>query len=68
VVLGCGAGLAAWFLLWPIVIGGSDWLSRLDVHMSNWVLLLPLLIGGALIGGLGALFATARVVSPETIA
>jgi len=68
VVLGCGAGLAAWLLLWPIVIGSSDWLGTLDISMNNWVLLPPLLIGGALVGGLGALFATARIVSPETIA
>ena len=68
VVLGCGAGLAAWLLLWPIVLVSNNWFSAIDVQINNWVLLLPLLIGGAMVGGLGALFATARVVSPETAA
>jgi len=65
-VLGCGAGLAAWLLLWPMVLGSDGWFSAIDVQINNWVLLLPLLIGGSIVGGLGALFATARVVSPET--
>jgi len=65
-VLGGSAGLAAWLLLWPVVLGSSAWLTTMQVDLSNWVLLLPLLIGGGLVGGLGAVIATASVVSPES--
>ena len=65
-VLGSGAGLAAWVLLWPVVLGTGEWLATMQVDLSNWVLLFPLLIGGALAGTAGAVIATARVVSPES--
>ncbi len=64
-VLGAGAGVAAWFLLWPVVIGTGDWLSTMQVDLSSWGLLLPLLFGGSLVGTVGALIATAKVSSGE---
>jgi len=67
-VIGSGAGLAAWVLLWPVVLGTGEWLATMQVDLSNWVLLFPLLIGGALAGTAGAVIATARVVSPESAA
>jgi len=67
-VMGAGAGLTAWLLLWPIVLGSSDWFTNINVNLAVGVLLLPLLIGGGLVGGLGAVIATARVVSPESAA
>ena len=65
-VLGAGAGLAAWLLLWPVVLGTGEWLATMQVDLSNWILIFPLLIGGALAGTAGAVIATARVVSPES--
>ncbi len=67
-LLGGAAGLAAWLLLWPVVLGSDAWLATMQVDLSNLVLLLPLLIGGGLVGGLGAVIATASVVSPESSA
>jgi len=67
-LLGGAAGLAAWLLLWPVVLGSGAWLTSMQVDLSNWVLLLPLLLGGALVGSTGAVIATASVVSPESSA
>jgi len=67
-VLGGSAGLAAWLLLWPVVLGSDAWLASMQVDLSNWVLLLPLLVGGALVGSFGAIIATASVKSPESAA
>jgi len=66
-VLGAAAAVLAWFLLWPWVWASSDWLagSTIDLHVG--VLLLPLLFGGVLVGALGALIATARLVSPDSV-
>jgi len=66
-VLGAAAAVLAWFLLWPWVWASSDWLagSTIDLHVG--VLLLPLLLGGVLVGALGALIATARLVSPDSV-
>lgn len=66
-VLGAGAGFIAWLLLWPVVLGSHDWFATMQVDLSNWVLLLPLLIGGSLVGTFGAVIATARVVSSESV-
>lgn len=66
-LLGAGAGFIAWLLLWPVVFGSSDWLATMQVDLSNWILLLPLLIGGGLVGTVGAIIATAKVVSPESV-
>jgi len=67
-VLGAGAGLLAWLLLWPWVWGSSEWLAGSVVELHVWILLLPLLIGGALLGCVGALIATARLISPDSVA
>jgi len=64
-VLGAGAGVAAWVLLWPLVIGTDDWLSTMQVDLSSWSMLLPLLLGGGLVGMVGALIATAKVTTGE---
>ncbi len=65
-LLGAGAGAAAWLLLWPVVLGTSTWLQTLQIDLGLWWLLIPLIIGGAMVGGSGAVIATARVVSPES--
>ncbi len=67
-VLGAGAGLLAWVLLWPWVWGSSEWLAGSTVELHVGGLLLPLLFGGALLGCLGAWIATARLVSPDSVA
>ncbi|HID37129.1 MAG TPA: FtsX-like permease family protein [Ghiorsea sp.] len=65
-LLGAGAGFAAWILMWPLIWFTADWQSNLSVDLSGWVLLLPLIFGGAVVGALGALIATANIVAPET--
>jgi len=65
-VLGIAAGLAAWLLLWPIDWGSAAWLSSMEVDLNLWLLLPALFLGGGLVGTLGAVIATARVVSPES--
>ena len=67
VLLGGVAGLAAWILLWPLVLGAGEWLEMLQVDLNSWLLLLPLLLGGALVGAFGAVVATTRVVSTEQV-
>jgi len=67
-LMGGSAGLAAWLLLWPIVLGSDAWLATMQVDLSHWVLLLPLLVGGSFVGGTGAIIATARVISSESVA
>jgi len=62
-LLGAGAGILAWLLLWPLVLGSSNWLDTMQVELNAWVFLLPLLFGGALVGAFGALIATARVTT-----
>lgn len=66
ILLGSGAGLLAWLLLWPLVWTTGDWFAALQIDLSSWGLLLPLLFGGGLVGGLGAVIATARVVSSQS--
>jgi len=65
-LLGAGAGILAWFLLWPLVLGSSAWLVTMQVELNAWLLLPPLLLGGAVVGAFGALIATSRVSSGET--
>ncbi|MDQ6986389.1 MAG: FtsX-like permease family protein [Mariprofundaceae bacterium] len=67
-LLGALAGLLAWLLLWPLLWVVGDWLIQLDIEVSVLVLLLPLLLGGALAGCLGALLATMRMASENTVA
>jgi len=64
-VLGAGAGVAAWVLLWPVVLGTDEWLSTMQIDLSCWSMLFPLLLGGAIVGTLGALIATSKVTSGE---
>ena len=66
-VLGAGAGVLAWLLLWPWVWGSSAWLAGSGVSLEAWVLFVPLLLGGALLGCAGAMLATARLVSPDSV-
>jgi len=64
-VLGAGAGVAAWVLLWPVVLGTGDWLTTMQIDLSSWGMLLPLLFGGGVVGTVGALIATAKVSSGD---
>lgn len=66
-LLGGGAGLMAWLLLWPLVWGTEEWFATLQVDISIWGLALPLCLGGALVGGAGAMIATVRVISSESV-
>jgi len=65
-LLGAGAGVLAWLLLWPLVWATGEWIAALQIDLSSWGLLLPLLFGGGLVGGFGAVIATARVVSSQS--
>jgi len=65
-LLGGGAGLLAWLLVWPLLAGAGEWLAALQVHLSGLALLPALLFGGAAVGCLGAVIATARIVSPDS--
>lgn len=65
-VLGAGAGLLAWLLLWPPLIAVGSWLQQLHGEVHGFVMLLPLLFGGALVGLFGALLATTRMASENT--
>ncbi len=62
-LLGGVAGLLAWFLLWPIVLGSSVWFATLDVRLNGFILLVPLLLGGGIAGCFGACIATMRLSS-----
>lgn len=64
-LLGGGAGLLSWILLWPLVFGASGWLSALEIDLHVFYLLLPLLFCGAVVGCLGAWIATARLAVPD---
>lgn len=63
VVLGAGAGVISWLLLWPLVMVSGKWLDSVEVHLDTIGLLLPLMASGGLIGCLGAVIATARIPS-----
>lgn len=65
-LLGAGAGLSAWILLWPLVWGTQEWFAAAQVDLSVWGMIAPLLLGGSLVGGIGAMIATLRVVSSES--
>ena len=66
-LIGGGAALLAWVLLWPLVLGVSGWTGGLGIDLHPFALLLPLLAGGALVGCMGAVVATARLVSPDSV-
>ena len=65
-LLGAGAGVLAWLLIWPPVWATGAWFAALQVDLSIWGLLPPLPFGGGTVGGLGAVIATARVVSSQS--
>ena len=65
-LLGSGAGFLAWLLQWPLLVFTDDWQMSLGIDLSGWAMLLPLLFSGAIVGALGALIATANIVSPES--
>ncbi len=66
ILLGAGAGILAWSLLWPLILGTSGWFSALDVSLNGFILLVPMVLGGGLTGGFGACIATMRL-SKENI-
>ena len=66
-LLGSGAAVLAWILLWPLVLGVSGWTDGLSIDLHPFALFLPLLAGGAVVGCLGAVVATARLVSPDSV-
>lgn len=65
VLLGGSAGLLAWLLLWPLALFMADWLGSGAIYFQALLLLLPLAAGGAVVGSLGALVATARLVATD---
>jgi cell division transport system permease protein len=65
--IGGGAALLGWLLLWPLVLGVSGWSDGMGIELSPFVLLLPLLFGGVVVGCLGAIIATAKIVSPDSV-
>jgi len=67
-LLGTGAGLLAWLLLWPLILGASGWFSALGVNLNGFALLPPMLFGGATVGCLGAWVATTRLSDENTAA
>ena len=66
-LIGGGAAILGWLLLWPLVLGVSSWVDSVGIELSPFLLLLPLLLGGALVGCLGAVIATARLISPDSV-
>jgi len=67
VLIGGGAALLGWILLWPLVFGVSGWSESMGVELRPILLLLPLLFGGVLVGAFGAIIASARLVSPDSV-
>ena len=65
-LLGAGAGFVAWLLVWPLLWFTADWQMSLAIDLSGWAMFLPLVLGGAVVGCMGALIATANIVSPES--
>jgi len=66
-LLGGGAAMLGWLLLWPLVFGVSGWADGMGIELSPFSLLLPLLFGGSLVGCIGAVIATASLVSPDSV-
>lgn len=65
-LLGAGAGFLAWLLVWPLLWFTTGWQASLAIDLSGWAMFLPLVLSGAVVGCLGALIATANIVSPES--
>lgn len=66
-LLGGMAGGLAWLLLWPPLLAVAGWLQQMQAEVSGMLLLPPMLFGGLLLGALGALLATARLASENTL-
>ncbi len=66
-LLGAGAGLLAWVLLWPLILGASGWFAALGVSLNGFILLAPMVFGGGIAGSFGAWIATMRL-SNENVA
>lgn len=66
-MIGGSAAFVGWLLLWPLAIGVSGWAEGMGVELHPFMLLLPMLAGGALVGAMGAIIASARLVSPDSI-
>jgi cell division transport system permease protein len=67
VVIGTVAGFVAWLLTLPLVIALESWLAAADIHI-HVVTILPECLGlGFMVGLVGSLIATARIVSPEEV-
>lgn len=64
-LLGAGAGLLAWVLVWPLLWVSESWQQGLGIDLSGWMMFLPLIFSGGVVGTIGALIATTNIVSPE---
>ncbi len=62
-VVGIGAGMLAWGLVWPLVFASADWLNAAGIHLHAVGLLPFLMVSGGAVGCIGALLATARINS-----
>ncbi|MDQ6958782.1 MAG: hypothetical protein Q9M24_06680 [Mariprofundaceae bacterium] len=65
-LLGAGAGMLAWFLLWPLIFGAGSWFAALDVSLNSFILLVPMVLGGGIAGCLGAWVATMCLSNENT--
>jgi len=63
ILVGAGAGLLAWFLVWPLVFASEVWLNNAGIQLHIFQLLPFLIFSGGVVGCLGALLATARISS-----
>ncbi|MDX8410377.1 MAG: FtsX-like permease family protein [Mariprofundaceae bacterium] len=67
VVIGTVAGFVAWLLTLPLVIALESWMAAAGIHI-HVITILPECLGlGFMVGLVGSLIATARIVSPEEI-
>ncbi len=64
-LLGAGAGLMSWLLIWPLIFATDEWLNSAGIYLSTITLLLPLMFAGGIVGCLGAVITTARI-EPES--
>lgn len=64
-LLGAGAGLLAWLLLWPLVLVTMSWVESLQIDLQVWIQLPMLVLAGALSGLMGSLIATFQLGDSE---
>jgi len=62
-LVGIGAGMLAWGLVWPLVFASADWLKAVGIQLHAVWLLPFLMVSGGAVGCIGALLATARINS-----